>query len=49
MLMVGFRSFVKYEVKCWQGFESGRYIRVKVMTILTLGLKMAITLRLGLR
>jgi len=39
MLMIGFRSCVKYEVKCWQGFESGRYIRVKVVTILRLGLR----------
>jgi hypothetical protein len=49
MLMVGFRSCVDYEVKCWQGFESGRYIRVKMMTIFKIRVKMMITLRLGLR
>jgi hypothetical protein len=39
MLMIGFRSCVKHEVKCWQGFESGRYIRVKLVTTFRLGLR----------
>ncbi len=37
MLVVGFKSCVNYEVKWWRGFESGNYIKVKVMTILKLG------------
>jgi hypothetical protein len=41
MLVVGFRSCENFEVKCWLGFGSDTYIRVKV--------KMAIILRLGLK
>jgi hypothetical protein len=48
MLVVGFRSCVNYEVKWWLGFESCSYIKVKVTTILKLGLKWCL-LMLGLR
>jgi len=37
MLVVGFKSYVNYEVKWWRGFESGSYIKVKEKTILKLG------------